>query len=65
MADRILRSEDIYELTGLTERQLRVLEREGKFPKRFKIHEDGRRVGWLASEVDEWIMSRASTRAAA
>lgn len=36
------------------------LEKEGKFPKRLKLGPN--RVGWLLSEVDDWIRARAAER---
>ena len=36
------------------------LEREGKFPQRIQLGTC--RVGWLESEVDEWIKARAAER---
>jgi len=63
--DRVLRKPDIETATGYTERAIRDLEREGKFPKRFKLNPDGRAVGWLESEVQAWLAERAATRDAA
>jgi len=31
---------------------------KGEFPKPFPITPGGRAVGWLESEVDNWILSR-------
>jgi len=31
---------------------------KGEFPKPFLIIPGGRAVGWLESEVDDWILSR-------
>lgn len=33
---------------------------KGKFPAPIKLTDDGRAVGWLASEVDHWVESRAA-----
>lgn len=60
--ERILRKPDVEAMTGFVERQLRDMERNNKFPKRFVLNEGGRAVGWLASEVDAWIKLRAATR---
>lgn len=59
---RILRPKDTEAKVGLCDRELRDLEREGLFPKRFQLNPGGRAVGHLESEVDEWIASRAATR---
>jgi len=65
MADKVLRSHDIENITGYTSRRIRDLEAAGNFPKRFLINPEGRSVGWLESEVQRWIESRAATREAA
>lgn len=44
---------------------LRRLEDAGKFPRRIKLTDGGRAVGWLASEVDAWVEARAASRNAA
>ena len=62
---RILRTPDIRPKSGYCERQLRDLESQGLFPKRFLLNPNGRAVGWLESEVDAWIELRAATRVAA
>ena len=60
--DAVLRKPDIERITGYTERALRDMERDGAFPKRFKLNPEGRAVGWLESEVQSWIAERAATR---
>jgi predicted DNA-binding transcriptional regulator AlpA len=61
---RILRPRDTEAKVGLCDRELRDLEREGLFPKRFPINPSGkgRAVGHLESEVDAWIEARAAPR---
>jgi predicted DNA-binding transcriptional regulator AlpA len=62
---RILRPSETEAKTGLCDRQHRELEAQGLFPKRFKLNPpDGRAVGHLESEVDEWIATRAASREA-
>ena len=58
MTDRILRKADVEFKTGLGERQIRNLEQDGLFPKRFLIMPGGRAVGWSCNEVDEWLSER-------
>ena len=60
--DRVLRKPDIETITGYTERALRDMERDGRFPKRFKLNPNGRAVGWLESEVSDWVKARAASR---
>ncbi len=60
--DRILRKPDIEATTSFTERRLRELEAAGCFPRRFLINPNGRSVGWLESEVQKWLETRAASR---
>ena len=57
---RILRIPETVAKVGLCDRELRDLEADGLFPKRFTISPTGkgRAVGHLESEVDEWITNR-------
>lgn len=60
---KVLRTSDVEDKTGYCDRQLRDLERAGHFPKRFQLNPaGGRAVGWLESEVDDWIAARAAAR---
>ena len=59
---QILRPTETAKLVGLCDRQLRDLEATGQFPKRFKLHPNGRAVGHLEAEVKEWIAARAASR---
>jgi len=61
---QILRPNQTAAKVGVCDRQLRDLEAEGLFPKRFLIcpNGKGRAKGHLESEVDEWIQARASER---
>ena len=63
---QILRPKDTEARVGLCDRELRNLEREGQFPKRFPLNPSGkgRAVGHLESEVDAWIKARAASREA-
>ena len=61
---RILRLSETEAKTGYCDRQLRDLEAEGLFPKRFPLNPSGkgRAVGHLESEVNDWIAARAASR---
>lgn len=61
---RILRPRETEARVGLCDRELRDLEREGLFPKRFPLNPSGkgRAVGHLESEINEWIEARAASR---
>jgi prophage regulatory protein len=45
-----------------TRRHLYTLESERKFPKRVALGEN--RVGWIESEIDDWLKEKAACRAA-
>jgi prophage regulatory protein len=54
--DRIIREPEVHDLTGLSRTTRWRMEREGEFPLRRKL--SGNSVGWLQSEIREWIASR-------
>jgi prophage regulatory protein len=53
---RILRLEEVMNLTGLPRVTLWREEKLGRFPKRRLL--TSRNVGWLCSEIFEWISTR-------
>jgi prophage regulatory protein len=57
MADRILRENEVAQATGLGRSTRYCMEREGRFPRRRRIGQSA--VGWLESEIQQWIESRA------
>jgi len=60
---RILRPNQTAAKVGVCDRQLRDLEAQGLFPKRFPLNPSGgRAVGHLENEVDAWIEARAASR---
>lgn len=56
--DRIIREPERKFLTGLSRVRVWELEKLGLFPKRRKLAPNGNSVGWLLSEINEWIQSR-------
>ncbi|BCL90886.1 helix-turn-helix transcriptional regulator [Ralstonia pseudosolanacearum] len=61
---RILRMKQLIERTRLSRATLYVLmASDSTFPRKIKL--TARTVGWLESEVDAWIASRANSRVAA
>ncbi len=54
--DRILRINEVSEVTGLGRNTIYGREREGRFPRRRDL--GGGVVGWLSSEIQDWITSR-------
>jgi prophage regulatory protein len=57
---RLLRLEQVGEITGLRRSMIYQLEAEGRFPRRVKLAT--RAVGWVESEVQAWIAARIATR---
>lgn len=57
--EKILRESQVLELVGLSKSTLWRLEQLGAFPRRRRL--GSRSVGWLMSEVMEWIASRPQT----
>jgi prophage regulatory protein len=57
---RMLREEQVRDLTGLSRSTRWRLERRGEFPKRVTL--TARCVGWLESEVAAWLEKRAEER---
>ena len=51
--ERILRIPDVKQRIGLSRSSIYGMIREGTFPKPIRLNV--RCVGWLESEVDEWI----------
>jgi prophage regulatory protein len=56
MAERILRQPEVEGRVGLSRTTIWRLERSGDFPPRRRVLSNT--IGWLESEVDEWIAGR-------
>jgi prophage regulatory protein len=50
---KLLKAQDLADLTSMSRSLLHRLARDGKFPKPIKIGEN--RSAWLESDVQEWI----------
>lgn len=55
---RFIRPREVSRMTGLSTRQLKNMEAQGRFPARFQLGE--RSVGWKLIEVVEWINERTT-----
>ena len=53
---RILNSNEVVKKIGLSKVTVWRMERAGLFPKRINLSE--RRVGWVESEIEDWLGSR-------
>lgn len=54
--DRLVRSEELWHLTGLKKSAVYAGMKEGSFPKSVRI--GARSVAWRLSEIQAWISSR-------
>lgn len=59
---RVLRSKHVVGRVKLSRSGVYELVKKDQFPKPFKLVQGGRASGWLESDIDEWIDSRASKR---
>lgn len=57
---RILRLKQVIQRVGISRAQLYLLMGDGRFPQNFSLcGPSGRAVGWLESDIDDWVASRA------
>ncbi len=54
--DRIVRTQEVQQLIGLSRSTIWRLERKGDFPARLPLGTGS--VGWLKSDIEAWIRSR-------
>lgn len=57
---RIIRLKDVIATTGLARSTIYKFVSDGAFPAPVSL--GGRSVGWVESEVEEWIMERIEAR---
>lgn len=60
---RIIRHDAVTDKLQVSSAKLFVMIANGQFPKPFVIVPGGRAVGWLESDVDEWILARSEVGA--
>jgi len=63
MQTRFIRKPAVKEITGLSPSTVRRLEMAGEFPKRIKLSKAA--VGWLESDVLDWVKARKNEGGAA
>ncbi len=56
MNEQFLTEKEVSKLSGLSRVTIWRMQREGEFPLRRQIGR--RRVGWLRSEMEEWMRTR-------
>jgi prophage regulatory protein len=59
---RIIRKSEVIRRVGYSETTLDRKERAGEFPKRLKLGPTGRAVGWVETEVDDYVAARVYGR---
>lgn len=62
MDERVIKLPTVMQLTGMSRSLTYQKIREGVFPAPIKLVEGGRAVGWLASDVANYIEQRAALR---
>lgn len=55
---RVLRMPHVSDRVGLSKSSIFALIADGKFPRGFPLTPNGRAVGWLECDVDEYILAR-------
>jgi prophage regulatory protein len=58
-SERALPLRQVSQLTGLGRSMIYQMQAEGRFPQRIKL--GARAVGWLESEVRDWLATRIET----
>lgn len=56
MKNRYIRSDELTHMTGLSLSTIYRFEQNGGFPRRRVLGPNS--VGWLASEINDWLTSR-------
>ena len=58
---QVLRMKGIAEKTGLSESLIHDLVARNIFPKPFPLAPGGRAVGWIESDIDEYILNQKTS----
>ncbi|MCL1143707.1 helix-turn-helix transcriptional regulator [Shewanella gaetbuli] len=58
LPDRIVREAERKAITSISRTTAWTLERKGQFPKRRQLYPQSPSVGWLLSELTDWVASR-------
>jgi prophage regulatory protein len=60
MNQKILRINSVKEITGLSRSSIYLMIQRGEFPNNIRLN-NFRAVGWLDSDIQQWISSRANS----
>ena len=58
--DRVLRKPEVFARISLSDATIWRMEKAGRFPKRIRL--GGNSVGWIESEIKEWLEQRKAAR---
>ncbi|WP_434930702.1 helix-turn-helix transcriptional regulator [Shewanella sp. HL-SH5] len=64
LPDRIVREAERKKITSISRTTAWSLERKGLFPKRRQLYPQSTSVGWLLSELTDWVSTRQPISAA-
>ena len=53
---RLLSTKEVSQLTSLSRSYLRIIAREGEFPKPVRLH--GSRIAWWEQDIHDWMKNR-------
>lgn len=56
--DRLVREAERKSITSICRTSAWTLEKKGLFPKRRQLYPQSKAVGWLLSELVDWVVSR-------
>jgi len=57
---RIIRKPELLGRVGLSDCTIWRMEKAGRFPKRIQL--GGNSVGWIDTEIDEWLSEKSADR---
>ena len=57
---RVISWRELSEMIPFTRQHVLRLEKAGRFPRRLQI--GARRVGWLATEIEDWLAAKINDR---
>ena len=57
---RVISWRELSEMIPFTRQHILRLEKAGRFPRRLQI--GARRVGWLATEIEDWLAAKINDR---
>jgi len=59
---RLIRINEVIELTGLSRSYIYALSSEGRFPKNISLVPGGTSRAWIYAEIQDWLNQRIAAR---